>query len=97
MNQIIKCPPEIFKELEKGCGDWVTLDEKGDNFLHHALGEGYNFLGYTYLGYSEWVVVEIESNNKKLFLFYKHLDGWGLGHSDSVLVRKKLPKNPNLK
>ncbi|MDA9615141.1 hypothetical protein N9S59_04705 [Pseudomonadota bacterium] len=102
MDQVVKCPPEIFKELEKGCGDWVTLDGDGHTFLYYALEEAFNspfhpYLCYPYLGYSDWMVVEIESNNKKLFLFYKDDGGWGLGHSDSVLVRKKLPKNPNLK
>ena len=33
---------------------------------------------------------EIESKNKKLFLIYEGLDGWALGHYNSVLVLKSL-------
>ena len=89
MDQVVKCPPEIFKELEKGCGKKVTLDEEGNKFLYHAWTEG-NFLGTNGLT----VCVEVESDNKKLFLIYdgSFFDGWSLGHSDSVLVLKDLKK-----
>tara|TARA_B110000444_G_C18227653_1_gene317297 strand:- start:187 stop:468 length:282 start_codon:yes stop_codon:yes gene_type:complete len=89
MNQITKCPPEIFRELEKGCGKKVTLDAEGDKFLHHAWSEG-NYLGTNDLT----VCSEIECENKKLFLIYdgSSHDGWGLGYSDSVLVLKDLKK-----
>ncbi len=89
-NEItVKCPPDIFKELEKGCNKRVALEGEGDKFLHHAFSQG-NFLSKNNLT----VCVEIESENKKLFLIYDGLsfEGWGLGHSDSVLVLKDLTK-----
>ena len=34
--------------------------------------------------------VEIQSDQKTLFLIFTGFDGWSLGHSDSVLVVKSL-------
>lgn len=40
----IECPPKIFKQFMDGCGDYVTPDENGHQFMYEALGAGLEFL-----------------------------------------------------
>ena len=36
----VKCPPELFRLFEEGCGDWVQPDEDGQIFLYEAMSDG---------------------------------------------------------
>lgn len=40
----IECPPKIFKQFMDGCGDYVTPDKNGQQFIYEALGAGLEFL-----------------------------------------------------
>jgi len=82
---IIECPPDVFRELEKGCGSLVMLKDEGCTFLYEAIGEA-SFIGDG----SDRVCVEISSKEKRLFLIYDELEGWALGHMNEVLVIKSM-------
>jgi len=81
----VKCPADIFKQFEDGCGGYVDLSEEGKAFSYSALHD------MTWLGDSATsFCVEIASSHKKLFLIYEDPESWGLGHGYQVRVIKSL-------
>jgi hypothetical protein len=63
----VKCPPELFRLFEEGCGDWVQPDEDGQIFLYEAMSDG---------GFFPVTSISIPKLENETFTNWKKLEYW---------------------
>ncbi len=71
-----KCPPELFKEFEAGCGSFVTPNQEGLNFIYEVLSDHFEYADAIELTYprlpeatfSDWKKFEYWCDEIKLGL-----------------------------